>query len=232
MHGWFAVRLREPPCGGTVHCGMPYRKGELMQRTAFLLIGLLACAPEDDSEEPSTTKPRPQGPETSADKDGTRLRRYRTVTTGTDGTRIEELSAIYFRDVKLNADCNPRDIGDGSLICMPLAAVINNAYYSDNKCTMRVEAVFVSTPCVGDPKLPEWSVSTVSSARPSCSTQYVKFYRGATFSKLAAVYSLSGTTCVESNFGGSGSYYAVDTSKATSFLPSDFVAITRTVELQ
>lgn len=139
-----------------------------------------------------STKPQPGGPESSADKVGTRLRRYRTVTTGADGTRIEELSAIYFRDGKLNADCNPRDIGDGSLICMPLASGINNAYYSDNKCMMRVEAIFVSTPCVGDPKLPEWIVSAVSSAKPLCSTQYVKFYRGATFSKLAAVYSLSG----------------------------------------
>jgi hypothetical protein len=205
---------------------MPSTKEVSMKRALFLL--LLSCVPEEMTEEPDTTMRKPQGPETSdesKDRQGSRLRRYVSVTTGADGTRIEE-PTTRFRDTKLNTDCSPMDIGDGTMICAPFATTNTVSLYTDSGCTNKIEALAVRVECGKAPVAPEWLNRDDPTACPRRITGYQRI---ASASHLAMVYFGSPGSC--SPGPTTIAYYSFDPDKLTNHSTTDFVQVTRNVEL-
>lgn len=153
------------------------------------------------------------------DTDGTRLVRKANVTTSPDGLRNTSLSFLY--DTQRNENCSAQTSTDGVLRCMPIGGATVGAYFSDAACAVKLAYGPKPGPttCAAPPK---YLIEYDFSADP-CKVRTSFYESGGAYTGM--VYSLSGTTCVQSS-NQYNAFYVV----GTQIQPDAFAPVTQTTE--
>lgn len=112
----------------------------------------------------------------ASDASGTRIKRYASVLTSTDGLKVTTPGYLY-RDTSLGMDCVFQAATDGTQRCMPywangdaILASSSTSYFLDAGCTQKLH--FASKPCMAPKYLLLQSTST---ATCPATTQYAVY---------------------------------------------------------
>jgi len=213
---------------------------------ALAMLASLSCGGDgsgtngQDGQQGLQGPPGPPGMDgkdaTSADKVGTRLKRYSSVTVAEDGTQSATPSYVY-RDTKLSIDCSFQPSIDGKQRCLPIygaADVVSVAaqasYFWDAGCTQKAYSAL--KPCTRPKYLLLYSSTTASCPAAS---QYAVYTAPAEVTPTALYSGSSPASCYALSKASIDSFLMsfvlYDLSGKSPISPTEFVGATTTQQL-